>query len=151
MDERRQEGAKPVVASGCFDLLHVGHLRHFRAARAQGDLLVVLISDDPSVRMMKGRLRPVFAQDDRRELLLALDPVDAVIVHPQAALRPVLKRLAPCVFVKGPDYKGFAPRWLTDIVGEIVLVGPAKVDSTRAVIRRCARIQAEVEARGDRT
>ena len=147
IEKLKEGGGRIVVASGCFDFLHLGHLSHLTEARALGDFLLVLISDDLSVKAMKGPERPVFKEEDRKALLLALAPVDSVMIHPQAQLVPLLQQLAPCTFVKGPDYNGITPKWLKDIVGEIVVTGDSKADSTSLIIERCASIHAEYKGR----
>ena len=86
VQRRREQGAKVVVASGCFDLLHVGHVRHLQAAKALGDMLVVMISDDASVRTLKGPSRPIVTAEQRAEVLRSLSVVDDVIVHAQGEL-----------------------------------------------------------------
>ncbi|MDF1665562.1 MAG: adenylyltransferase/cytidyltransferase family protein [Planctomycetota bacterium] len=147
IDAVREKQGRIVVASGCFDFIHIGHLEHFKEARKLGDCLVVLISDDASVKAMKGKERPVFHETDRRDLLLALEPVDFVFIHPQFKLLPLLTALAPCTFVKGPDYQGQTPKLLRDIVGDIVVAGDVKKDSTSAIIERCATIYQQSEKR----
>lgn len=146
----REKHGPIVVASGCFDFIHIGHLEHFKAARKLGACLVVLISDDSSVKSMKGEERPVFKQEDRRDLLLALEPVDFVLIHPQNKLLSLLTALTPCTFVKGPDYQGATPKILRDIVGDIVIAGDVKKDSSSAIIERCAIIHRESEKHRER-
>ncbi|MEK7369859.1 MAG: adenylyltransferase/cytidyltransferase family protein, partial [candidate division NC10 bacterium] len=76
----RAEGKRIVLANGCFDLLHVGHVRYLQAARALGDVLVVALNSDASVRRLKGQGRPVMGEAERAEILAALAPVDAVVI-----------------------------------------------------------------------
>ncbi|WIY82168.1 PfkB family carbohydrate kinase [Propionimicrobium sp. PCR01-08-3] len=97
-------GGTVVATGGCFDLLHAGHLRTLRAARAKGDALIVCLNSDESVRRLKGLSRPLMSQDDRAELLLGLDCVDAVAIFGEDTPLTVLARLRPDIWVKGGDY-----------------------------------------------
>lgn len=100
----RQAGQRIAFANGHFDLLHVGHLRYLRAARAEGDALVVAINDDDSVARLKGAGRPVVPAAERAELLAALEPVDFVVVFAGDTPAPLLAELRPDVHCKGTDY-----------------------------------------------
>lgn len=93
-----------VTTNGCFDLLHVGHLRYLQAARAMGDLLVVAVNSDASVRALKGPTRPVVAQADRAELLAGLACVDYVVIFDAPTPVSVLQQIRPDIHVKGGDY-----------------------------------------------
>ena len=93
-----------VFTNGCFDLLHVGHLRLLWFARSQGDRLVVGLNSDESVRRLKGPMRPIVPVDERREMLLALEPVDQVIIFYEDTPLNLIEALRPDVLVKGPDY-----------------------------------------------
>ena len=95
-----------VFTNGCFDLLHVGHLRLLWFARSQGDRLVVGLNSDESVRRLKGPTRPITPVDERREMLLALEPVDQVIIFHEDTPLTLIEALRPEVLVKGPDYAG---------------------------------------------
>lgn len=109
--DRRAAGARVVFTNGCFDLLHPGHVRYLEAARALGDVLVVGLNDDASVRRLKGRGRPVLRVGERAEVLAALAAVDHVIVFPDDTPRALIEALAPDVLVKGADWAA------DDIVG----------------------------------
>lgn len=99
-------GQSVVTSNGCFDLLHVGHLRTLRTARAQGDVLVVLLNSDESVRMLgKGASRPLVREEERAELLAGLECVDGVVIFAEKTPLEVLARLRPDVHVKGGDYR----------------------------------------------
>jgi rfaE bifunctional protein nucleotidyltransferase chain/domain/rfaE bifunctional protein kinase chain/domain len=100
----RSNGGTVVATGGCFDLLHAGHARTLSAARALGDCLVVCLNSDDSVRQLKGPERPIMTQDDRVELLLALDCVDAVVVFDETTPDEALRRFRPDVWAKGGDY-----------------------------------------------
>ena len=101
----RAEGKKLVATNGCFDLLHVGHIRYLQKARQLGDALVVGVNGDQSVRALKGESRPLNREADRAEVLAALQCVDFVVIFPGARATEFLKRAEPAVYVKGGDYK----------------------------------------------
>ena len=102
----RDNGGTVVATGGCFDLLHAGHVRSLAAARELGDCLIVCLNSDDSVRRLKGPERPIISQQDRAELLLAMECVDAVMVFDEDTPEAALERLRPDIWVKGGDYKG---------------------------------------------
>ncbi|MCP3956890.1 MAG: adenylyltransferase/cytidyltransferase family protein [bacterium] len=102
--ELRRRGKRVALANGHFDLLHVGHLRYLRAARAEADVLVVALNDDRSVASLKGGGRPVVPAAERAELLAALEPVDFVTVFEGDSPGPLIAELRPDVHCKGTDY-----------------------------------------------
>lgn len=101
----RAAGKRLVFTNGVFDLLHVGHVRYLKQARALGDALVVAVNSDRSVRELKGPERPVFVEAERAEILAALRDVDYVVVFDDISPRGTIKSLLPDVLVKGGDYK----------------------------------------------
>lgn len=103
-DRLEAQGRKLVFTNGCFDLLHVGHVRYLRQARALGDFLVVALNSDASVRALKGPSRPVNTQDDRAEILMALECVDGVIVFDEPRVTGLIEAIAPHIYTKGGDY-----------------------------------------------
>jgi rfaE bifunctional protein nucleotidyltransferase chain/domain len=103
-EELRVQGNKLVATNGCFDLLHVGHVRYLRAARALGDSLVVGLNGDASVRALKGQSRPLNSESDRAEVLAALTSVDYVAVFPEVRATNFLRKARPAIYVKGGDY-----------------------------------------------
>jgi rfaE bifunctional protein nucleotidyltransferase chain/domain len=143
---RRAAGASIAFANGHFDLLHVGHLRYLRAARAEADALVVAINDDDSVARLKGPGRPIVPAAERAELLAALEPVDWVVVFAGDSPRPLLERLRPDVHCKGPDYG--TPEQVPEHAavraygGRTALVGDPKDHATSDLLRRIRKIQA---------
>jgi rfaE bifunctional protein nucleotidyltransferase chain/domain len=100
----RANGKKIVATNGCFDLLHVGHIRYLKAARALGDVLVVGLNGDQSVRELKGAGRPINGENERAELVAALESVDLVAIFPELRATQFLESAAPDVYVKGGDY-----------------------------------------------
>jgi len=98
-------GRRVVFTNGCFDLLHPGHLRYLREARSLGDLLVVAINSDASIRRLKGASRPILPQQERAEVLCALEMVDYVTIFDQDTPLAVIRALLPDVLVKGGDWE----------------------------------------------
>src|SRR6476620_9393378 len=110
-EKLRSAGKRIVATNGCFDLLHVGHVRYLEAARAFGDVLVVGLNGDRSVIELKGAGRPITTQRDRAEILAALACVDLVTVFPELRATKFLAAVRPAVYVKGGDY---TPRTLDE-------------------------------------
>lgn len=100
----RDSGRRLVVTNGCFDVLHVGHVRYLGQARALGDVLLVLLNGDASVRKLKGEGRPINPAEDRAEVLAALAAVDAVTIFDTPRCDDLLRLAGPDVYVKGGDY-----------------------------------------------
>jgi rfaE bifunctional protein nucleotidyltransferase chain/domain len=133
-------GKKVAFANGHFDLMHVGHLRYLRAARAEADALVVAINDDSSVARLKGPERPIVPAAERAELLAALEPVDFVVVFDGDSPAPLLADLQPDVHCKGTDYGSpeRVPEYATVRAygGRTALVGDPKDHATSELIAR---------------
>lgn len=104
-DQAASQGQRVVFTNGCFDLLHVGHVRCLQEARRQGDLLMVGLNDDESTRRVKGPGRPLMDQGDRAEILAALECVDYVILFTEPTAERLVRSLKPDVYVKGGDYR----------------------------------------------
>lgn len=141
VDAARRAGQTIAFANGCFDLLHVGHVRYLAAAAQEGDLLIVAINDDHSVRALKGEGRPILPAADRAELVAALRCVDLVVVFPEPTVGPLLEAIRPDVHCKGTDYTlDSVPE--RDVVrsygGRIAIVGDPKDHSTRDLLARIA-------------
>ena len=139
--DARRAGRTVAFANGCFDLLHVGHVRYLAAAAQEADQLIVAINDDASVRALKGEGRPILTAADRAELVAALRFVDYVVVFPEPTVGPLLEALRPDVHCKGTDYTlDSVPE--RDVVraygGRIAIVGDAKDHSTRELLARIA-------------
>jgi D-beta-D-heptose 7-phosphate kinase/D-beta-D-heptose 1-phosphate adenosyltransferase len=100
----RAEGRTVVFTNGCFDVLHVGHVRYLQQARALGDLLVVGVNTDAGVRRLKGPKRPIVPEDERAELLAALECVDYVTLFDEPTPEECLRQLRPAIHAKGGDY-----------------------------------------------
>jgi rfaE bifunctional protein nucleotidyltransferase chain/domain len=133
------QGKKIVLANGCFDIIHVGHLRYLRDARALGDTLVVAINSDKSVRLIKDAGRPILQESDRVELVSALRYVDYVVLFDEPNVSRVLDVLRPSVHAKGTDYtEETVPERdrVRQYGGEIRITGDPKNHSTRDLIRK---------------
>jgi len=135
----RGQGKKVVFTNGCFDILHVGHIQLLQQARARGDVLIVGLNDDASVRGLKGDQRPLIGQADRAHVLAALDAVDFVILFAEPTPMPLIETIRPDVLVKGGDYA------LDDVVGRglvesyggrVELVPIVEGFSTSDIVRR---------------
>ena len=133
-------GQTVAFANGHFDILHVGHLRYLRSARAEADALIVAINDDDSVARLKGAGRPVVPAAERAELLAALEPVDFVVVFQGDSPAPLLSRLQPDVHCKGTDYGSpeRVPEYETVRAygGRTALVGDPKDHATSDLIAK---------------
>ena len=105
LEDVHKSGKKVVFINGCFDLLHIGHVRYLAAARAEGDLLVVGLDTDRSVRMIKGNNRPIIEQTQRLEILASLECVDYVTLFDEPEPLKLIELLQPTVLVKGEDWK----------------------------------------------
>ena len=100
----RKSGRKIVFTNGCFDILHVGHVRYLAAARSEGDLLVIGLNSDVSVRSIKGEKRPIVTQDQRAEVLASLEFVDYIVFFDEPEPLLLIEMLKPDVLVKGEDW-----------------------------------------------
>ncbi len=137
----RKEGARIVFANGCFDVLHVGHVRYLEAARELGDLLVVGINSDDQARRLKGEGRPVMSQDQRAEIVASFEAVDLVTVFDEPTVEELLLALTPDIHAKGTDYtEDSVPE--RDVVrsfgGRVAIVGDSKDHSSSEMIEKLA-------------
>ena len=133
----RKQGARVVLANGCFDVLHVGHVRYLRGAKAEGDLLVVGINSDKQVVALKGAGRPIMGERERAEIVAALEPVDLVTIFDEPTVTELLLVLKPDVHAKGTDYtEETVPE--REVVrgygGRVAIVGDPKNHSTSQLI-----------------
>ena len=133
------QGKNVVLANGCFDILHVGHLRYLQGARALGDVLVVAINSDKSMRSIKDSGRPILGQDERVALVSALRCVDYVVLFDEPNVSRVLDVLRPAIHAKGTDYTEQTVPERDQVLsygGEVRITGDSKEHSTRDVIER---------------
>ena len=139
-------GKKVVLANGCFDILHVGHVRYLEDARKSGDALVVAINSDRSVRALKGPGRPILNENERAALVSALRCVDHVVVFDQPDVSQIIDTLRPAVHAKGSDYREDTVPERDKVQaygGQVRIAGDPKDHSTRDIIRKIAGIREE--------
>jgi rfaE bifunctional protein nucleotidyltransferase chain/domain len=134
----RELGQRLVLANGCFDLLHVGHVRYLREAKSLGDVLLVALNSDDSVRRLKGPGRPLMPAEERAELLGALSAVDAVVLFDDDRVDGLITRLKPAIHAKGTDYSEESvperPAVLA-VGGRVAITGDPKTHGTRDLIK----------------
>jgi D-glycero-beta-D-manno-heptose 1-phosphate adenylyltransferase len=143
VDELKRQGRRVVFTNGCFDLLHPGHTRYLAEAKMLGDVLLVAVNSDRSVRELKGPGRPVFPENERAEILAALAAVDYVTIFDELTPRKLIARLLPQVLVKGGN-------WAADRIvgreeveasgGQVVRIPVIEGFSTSALMEAAARI-----------
>jgi len=134
----RSAGDRITLANGCFDLLHVGHVRYLHAAKELGGRLVVALNSDESVRSLKGEGRPLMPAEERAEILAALADVDAVVIFREPDVRAIIREIHPDIHAKGTDYTAESvPEG--DVVreygGQVAIVGDPKNHSASEIIR----------------
>ena len=139
LDEAKQQGKRVVLANGCFDTLHVGHVRYLAGAKKEGDLLVVGVNSDASVGNLKGPGRPILDQQARAQLVAAINDVDYVVVFPEPNVESLLEALRPDVHAKGTDYtqETVPERTVAKRLGiQVAIVGDLKNHSTREFLEQ---------------
>ena len=138
----REAGRTVALANGCFDVLHVGHVRYLQGAAAEADRLVVAVNDDDSVAALKGRGRPILAAADRAELVAALRGVDYVVTFGERTVERLLRLIKPDVHCKGTDYTVDSVPERSVVLeygGRTAIVGDPKNHATRDLLERIAR------------
>jgi D-glycero-beta-D-manno-heptose 1-phosphate adenylyltransferase len=138
VDEWRSAGDRITLANGCFDLLHVGHVRYLRAAKALGGRLVVAINSDDSVRSLKGEGRPLMPAEERAEILAGLADVDAVVIFREGDVRALIREIHPDVHAKGTDYTAESvpeADAVREYGGRVAIVGDPKNHSVSQILR----------------
>jgi rfaE bifunctional protein nucleotidyltransferase chain/domain len=138
VDQWRRAGQRITLANGNFDLLHVGHVRYLRGAKALGGKLVVAINSDDSVRALKGEGRPIMPEQERAEIVAALADVDAVVVFPELDVRAIIREIHPDIQAKGTDYTADSvPErdTVAEYGGRVAIVGDPKDHSTSEIIQ----------------
>lgn len=135
----RKNGARIVLANGCFDLIHVGHVRYFEGARALGDVLIVGVNSDEQVRALKGEGRPFMPERERAEIIASFRAVDIVTIFPEPTVEELIRAIRPDVHAKGTDYtEETVPE--RDVVrsygGRVAIVGDPKDHSTSEMVKR---------------
>ena len=138
IEEWRANGERITLANGCFDLLHVGHVRYLHGAKQLGGRLLVAINSDDSVRALKGEGRPLMPAAERAEILAALSDVDAVVIFPERDVRALIREVRPDVHAKGTDYtpENVPERGtVIECGGRVEIVGDPKDHSASEIIR----------------
>lgn len=138
-DARKAAGELIVFTNGCFDILHVGHIRYLKKAASLGDKLVLAVNSDSSVRKLKGKSRPYVPEAERLELLSALEMVDYLVLFSEADAKKLLEEIKPQIYVKGGDYRiEDLPEAETvySYGGKIVLISEVKGKSTTNIIKK---------------
>jgi rfaE bifunctional protein nucleotidyltransferase chain/domain len=134
----RRAGDRITLANGCFDVLHVGHIRYLHAAHELGGKLIVAVNADASVRALKGEGRPIMPAEERAEILAALADVDAVVIFPENDVRAIIREIRPDFHAKGTDYTVDNVPERADVEacgGRVVIVGDPKNHSATEIIR----------------
>jgi D-glycero-beta-D-manno-heptose 1-phosphate adenylyltransferase len=135
----RKSGEKVTLANGCFDVLHVGHVRYLRAAKELGGRLIVAINSDDSVRNLKGAGRPLMPANERAEILASLSDVDAIVIFPEPDVRALIRELRPDIQAKGTDYTADSVPERDTVIecgGRVEIVGDPKDHSATEIIRK---------------
>ncbi len=139
----RKGGKRIVLANGCFDLLHVGHIRYLMEAKEIGDILIVGLNSDQSTRTLKGSARPIFSQEERAEILAALICIDYITIFHELSVEDLLLTLKPDIHAKGTDYTTeTVPE--ADVVrsygGKVAIVGDPKNHSSKEILKNLQRM-----------
>ncbi len=135
----RAAGETITLANGCFDLLHVGHVRYLHAAKQLGGRLIVAINSDDSVRKLKGEGRPLMPAEERAEILAALSDVDAIVIFPEPDVRTLVREIRPNIHAKGTDYSADSVPERDTVIecgGRVAIVGDPKDHSATDFIRK---------------
>ncbi len=138
-NQLKHNGKKVVFTNGCFDLLHSGHIHLFREARKKGDVFIVAVNDDPSLRKIKGATRPIFPLKERIEILAAIEDIDYLASFSEETPQKIIARLLPDVLVKGGDWKPeevVGKREVEDAGGEVEIIPYLEVRSSSDIVKR---------------
>ena len=138
----RAEGESVTLANGCFDLLHVGHVRYLKGAKALGGKLIVALNSDQSVHRLKGAGRPAMPERERAEIVAALAAVDAVVIFDEPDVRALIREIRPNVQVKGTDYTAESVPERDEVMsygGRVAIVGDPKDHSTTELLGRLGK------------
>lgn len=141
IEGQKKKGKQVVLANGCFDLIHIGHIRYLKESKKKGDVLVVALNSDSSVRMLKGKGRPILNENERAEIISSFSFVDYITFFNEEKVDKVLLSLKPHVHAKGSDYtEETVPEKETvqDYGGKIAITGGPKVKSTSKLIEEIA-------------
>ncbi len=138
-NQLKQQDKKVVFTNGCFDLLHSGHIHLFREARKKGDVFIVAVNDDSSIRKIKGASRPIFSLKERIEILEAIEDIDYLASFSEETPQQIIARLLPDVLVKGGDWKPeevVGKREVEDAGGEVEIIPYLEGRSSSDIVKR---------------
>ncbi len=144
VDEWRRDGEQIVLTNGCFDLLHVGHVRYLEGAKALGGKLIVAMNADKTVRQLKGEGRPLMPAIERAEIIAALSDVDAVVIFEEPDVRALIREVRPDVQAKGTDYTRDNVPERDEVLaygGRVEIVGDLKDHSTSSLVSRLQSVR----------
>jgi len=139
VEQWRNAGEKITLANGCFDVLHVGHIRYLQAAKKLAGKLIVALNSDESVRSLKGDGRPLIPENERAEILAALSDVDAVVTFTEPDVRQLIREIRPDIQAKGTDYTAESVPERDVVIecgGRVEIAGDPKDHSATEIIRR---------------
>ena len=139
VQEWRKGGHSVTLTNGCFDLLHVGHIRYLHGAKLLGGKVVVALNGDNSVRRLKGEGRPLMNESERAEILAALADVDAVVIFPEPDVRAIIREIKPDIQAKGTDYTADSVPERDEVTaygGRVAIVGDPKDHSTTEILEQ---------------
>lgn len=142
------KGKKIVFTNGVFDILHIGHLHYLKKARSLGDVLIVGLNSDRSVKKIKGTSRPIIPEKERAEILASLEPVDYVVIFNETTPNKLIEEIKPDVHAKGGDYRNkplAEEKIVKDLGGKIVFVDQVKGKSTSKIIKKILKNYADDE------
>lgn len=143
-EELKRERKRVVFTNGCFDILHSGHIHIFKEAKKWGDVLIVGVNDDSSVKKIKGPFRPIFSLEDRMEILEAVDEIDYLVSFSEETPQKIITSLLPDVLVKGGDWKigeVVGKKEVEKSGGKTVIVPYLKGHSSTEIIKRIIRLE----------
>ncbi len=148
IDRLRKAGKKIVFTNGCFDILHVGHTRYLEGAKKQGDVLVLGLNSDDSVRSLKGTKRPLTPENERADIVAALESVDYVTIFPELTPLELIEYLKPDVLVKGGDWKEeqvVGRKSVEKWGGRIIIIPEIKGSSTTNIVEKIIEVYGKNE------
>jgi rfaE bifunctional protein nucleotidyltransferase chain/domain len=154
ISEQKKKGKKIVLANGCFDLIHAGHIRYLKDAKKKGDILMVALNSDSSVRKLKGKGRPILTEQERADILSSFYFVDFITIFKEPNVEKILLTLKPDIHAKGSDYtKGTVPERGTvkKYGGAIYIAGGPKIRNTSEILRKISVISKKHGKGGSRS
>src|SRR5450759_292819 len=148
LEELRKEGKKIAFTNGCFDILHVGHIRYLREAKKTADVLVLALNSDSSVRAIKGDKRPLMSEEERAEILAALDFIDFVTIFPELTPLELINYLKPDILIKGgdwPEEKVIGREEIKKWGGRVAIIPEVEGKSTTNIVEKIKKVYCSQE------